>query len=74
MSTQLQIVGCPHCGGTRGFTWKVHSAVLEMVNHWGAGRPAAKLDRISEKRKSVWAKCLDCDKRVRISRAEAVPT
>lgn len=72
MSNQLQIVGCPHCGGTSGFTWKDYGITHEKIQVWGGSIEQREVvDMVYTRRAPVWARCIDCKKRVKIDKSEA---
>lgn len=69
--TDTQKVGCPHCGGSRGFIWKDYGHAIEKTNEWGRRNEEAKCVHIhSSRRPAVYARCLDCDKRVVLDKAQ----
>lgn len=71
MTTPPEIVGCPHCHGTSGFTWKDYGITHEKIQVWGGSIEQRETVEMHYTRQSpVWARCIDCKKRVKIEKSE----
>jgi len=58
---------CPHCGGVGGYFYNDRDVILQKSGAWG--NESDQCEYLHKGPGPIWAKCVECGKRVRVKDA-----